>query len=109
VEALATRFIEEAITGSKAYEALLKRLRQLSRRLSRKQKGSMNRVMAKTKLARLHAHIANIRSDALHKFTADLTRRFHTIGIEDLNVRGMMANRHLAQAIANMGFYEFQR
>ena len=32
--------------------------------------------------------------------------RFHTIGIEDLNVRGMMANRHLARSIADMGFHE---
>ena len=47
--------------------------------------------------------------DALHKLTTDLTRRFHTIGIEDLNVRGMMANRHLARSIADMGFFELRR
>lgn len=34
---------------------------------------------------------------------------FHTIVIEDLNVRGMMANRHLARSIADMGFFEFRR
>ncbi|MDY0397965.1 MAG: RNA-guided endonuclease TnpB family protein [Desulfuromonas thiophila] len=60
-------------------------------------------------MARLHARIANIRSDALHKLTSDLTQRFHTIGIEDLNVRGMMTNRHLARSIADMSFYEFRR
>ncbi len=38
---------------------------------------------AKSKLAKLHAGIAAIRSDALHPLTANLTRRFHTIGIED--------------------------
>lgn len=57
----------------------------------------------------LHARIANIRQDALHKLTTDLTRRFHTIGIEDLNVRGMVRNRHLARSIADMGFFEFRR
>ena len=41
--------------------------------------------------------------------TSDLTRRFDTIAIEDLNVSGMMSNRHLARAIADMGFYEFRR
>src|SRR5690606_17609020 len=87
----------------------LNRLRRLSRSLSRKQKGSRNRAKARTKLARLHARIANIRQDALHKLTTDLTRRFHTIGIEDLNVRGMMANRHLARSIADMSFFEFRR
>ena len=63
----------------------------------------------KAKLAKLHARIAAIRSDALHKLTSDLTRRFHTIGIEDLNVRGMLKNRHLARSIADMGFFELRR
>lgn len=100
---------EPPIPGPKAHTALLKRIQRLSRSLSRKQKGSANRRKAKAKLARLHARIANIRSDALHKLTSDLTRRFHTIGIEDLNVRGMMANRHLARSIADMSFHEFRR
>lgn len=109
VKALATLSTGEAINGPKAHTSLLKRLRRLSRSLSRKQKGSRNRQKAKAQLARLHARIAYIRSDALHKLTSDLTRRFHTIGIEDLNVRGMMANRNLARSIADMGFFEFRR
>ena len=109
VSALATLSTGETITGPKPHKALLNRLRRLSRSLSRKQKGSSNRAKAKAKLARLHARIATIRSDALHKLTTDLTRRFHTIGIEDLNVRGMMANRHLARSIADMSFFEFRR
>ena len=110
VSALATLSTgEPPIPGPKAHKALLDRLRRLSRSLSRKTKGSANRHKAKAKLARLHARIAAIRSDALHKLTTDLTRRFHTIGIEDLNVRGMMANRHLARSIADMGFFEFRR
>jgi len=110
ISALATLSTgEPPIPGPKAHTALLKRIQRLSRSLSRKQKGSANRRKAKAKLARLHARIANIRSDALHKLTSDLTRRFHTIGIEDLNVRGMMANRHLARSIADMSFHEFRR
>ena len=109
VAALATLSTGETITGPKPHKALLTRLQRLSRSLSRKQKGSANRKKAKAKLARLHARIANIRQDALHKLTTDLTRRFHTIGIEDLNVRGMVRNRHLARSIADMGFFEFRR
>ena len=100
---------EPPIPGPKPHKALLGRLRRLSRSLSRKVKGSANRRKAKAKLAKLHASIASIRSDALHKLTTDLTRRFHTIGIEDLNVRGMVRNRHLARSIADMGFFEFRR
>ena len=109
VSALATLSTGEAIPGPKPHKALLGRLRRLSRSLSRKLKGSANRRKAKAKLARLHASIAAVRSDALHKLTTDLTRRFHTIGIEDLNVRGMVRNRHLARSIADMGFFEFRR
>lgn len=109
VTALATLSTGETITGPKPHKALLPRLQRLSRSLSRKQKGSANRKKAKGKLAKLHARIAAIRSDALHQLTTNLTRRFHTIGIEDLNVRGMVRNRHLARSIADMGFFEFRR
>lgn len=109
VSALATLSTGETIPGPKPHKALLGRLRRLSRSLSPKVKGSANRRKAKAKLARLHASIAAVRSDALHKLTTDLTRRFHTIGIEDLNVLGMLRNRRLARSIADMGFFEFRR
>ena len=109
VSALATLSTGETIDGPKPHKALLSRLQRLSRSLSRKEKGSSNRKKAKAKLARLHARIAAIRSDALHQLTTHLTRRHHTIGIEDLNVRGMVKNRHLARSIADMGFFEFRR
>ena len=109
VSALATLSTGEVIDGPKPHKALLLRLKRLSRSLSRKQKGSANRGKVKIKLAKLHARIASIRTDALHKLTTDLTRRFHSIGIENLNVSGMMKNRHLSRAIADMSFYEFRR
>ncbi len=109
VSALATLSTGEKIAGPKPHTALLKRLRRLSRSLSRKQNGSANRRKAAAKLARLHARIANIRADALHKLTTNLTRRFHTIVIEDVNVRGMVKNRRLARSIADMSFAEFRR
>ena len=109
IAAMATLSTGEKITGPKPHTALLERLRRLSRGLSRKEKGSANRRKARMKLARLHARIADIRSDAMHKLTSELTRRFDTIGLEDLNVRGMMANRRLARSIADMSFYKFCR
>ena len=88
---------EPPVPGPKPHKMLLKRLQRLSKGLSRKQKGSRNRQKAKSKLAKLHAKISYIRKDALHKLTSDLTRRFDTIAIEDLNVLGMMSNRYLAK------------
>ena len=107
VSALATLSTGETIAGPKPHKALLARLQRLARSLSRKQKGSANRK--KAKLAKLHARIAAIRTDALHQLTTSLTRRFHTIGIEDLNVKGMVKNPHLARSIADMGFFELRR
>lgn len=99
----------EKVEGPKPHKKLLNRVKRLSRSLSRKQKGSKNRTKAKRKLAKLHARIANIRSDAAHKLTTDLTRRFHTLGVEGLNVRGMVKNRRMSRSIHDMGLGETRR
>ena len=109
VSALATLSTGEVVEGPKPLKCLLRKVRRLSKSVARKEKGSANRQKAKIKLAKTHAEIANIRKDALHKLTSDLTSRFHTIVIEDLNVSGMVKNRKLARAISDMGFYEFRR
>lgn len=109
VKALATMSDGGVFEGPKALRHCLTKLRRLSRSLSRKVKGSGNQRKAKAMLARLHARISNIRKDGLHKLTTDIVRRFQVIGIEDLNVRGMMANERLARSIADMGFHEFRR
>lgn len=109
VTTLATLSDGDPIPGPKAHKALLKRLRRTSRSLSRKRKGSANRRKAKAKLARLHSRIASIRRDATHKATTMLAKTYRRIGIEDLNVRGMARNRHLARSIMDGGFYEFRR
>lgn len=109
VSRLATLSTGESFNGPKALRRLLNSVRRLSRALARKLKGSANRAKAKMKLARLYERISNIRRDGLHQLTTNLTQRFHTIGIENLNVKGMLKNRNLARAIADMGFYEFRR
>lgn len=109
LSALATLSNGEIIQGSKPHKALLCRLQRLSRSLSRKIKGSKNRYKAKIKLACLHARIKNIRQNTLHQLTSDLTSRFHTIGIEDLNIQGMVRNRKLARSIMDASFFECRR
>ena len=51
--------------------------------------GSANRRKSAARLARIHARVANVRVDALHKATTDLARRYETVAAEDLNVAGM--------------------
>jgi putative transposase len=109
VSHLATLSNGERIEGPKPLRTVLARLCMLNKSVSRKQKGSHNRQKAKVKLARQHARISDTRSDALHKLTTDLVLRFDTIVIEDLNVSGMVKNRHLSRAISDMGFGEFRR
>jgi putative transposase len=91
----------------------LKKLGKLQRKLSKKQKTkdpktgrtifSHNYEKQRRKVARKHQQIANLRRDSQHKFTTELARTCGVIGIEDLNILGMMANRKLARAVADAG------
>ena len=89
----------------------LKKLGKLQRKLSKKRKTtdpatkrtvfSNNYQKQRLKVARKHQQIANVRRDVQHKFTTELAQTCGAIGIEDLNILGMMANRKLARAIAD--------
>jgi putative transposase len=109
VTTLATLSTGEAITGPKAHKRLLGRLRRLNKSLSRKRRGSHNSRKARAKLGRLHARTGNIRKDATHKLTTRLAKTYRRVGIEDLNVRGMAAERCLARSIMDGGFFELRR
>lgn len=87
----------------------LKRLIRRSKQQARKKKGSNNRRKAQRKLAKEQAHIANIRRDWTHKATTSLVRENQTICIEDLNVKGMTANKKLSRALSDVIFGEIRR
>lgn len=99
----------EVLQGPKALRAGLQRLRRLSKAHSKKQKGSANRAKASRRLARAHLRIANIRNDWLHKTTTRICRENQAVGIEDLAVQNLTANRRLARAISDEGWGEFRR
>lgn len=87
----------------------LKMLKRYQRKLQKKQKGSAGRYKAQMKCARTHVKISNIRKDTLHKITTYIAGHYAQIGIEDLNVKGMVKNHNLARHIQDIGLGEFRR
>ncbi|GAI27004.1 unnamed protein product, partial [marine sediment metagenome] len=74
--------------------------KRLQRSLSRKMKDSRNRLDAKTRLAKCDLRIASIRRDAQHKATTMLATTKSVIGVESLNVAGLLKNHCLAKQLA---------
>jgi putative transposase len=89
----------------KKYQRLLK-IRQRS--LSRKKKGSKNRLKAIKRVQKTHVKIKNIRSDWQHKITTKLCRENQTICLEDLNIAGMMKS-NLAKSLSDVGLGGIRR
>ncbi|WZI66365.1 MAG: transposase [Gloeotrichia echinulata IR180] len=106
---LAVLSTTEVFEGAKSYKKSEQKLAKMQYLNRHKQVGSSNYRKAQIKIARLHQKIANIRKDTLHKITTYISKNHAVIGIEDLNVSGMLANGKLSKAIADMGFYEFRR
>ncbi|MCE7743854.1 MAG: IS200/IS605 family element transposase accessory protein TnpB [Candidatus Heimdallarchaeota archaeon] len=89
----------------KQYE---KRLAQLHRNHSRKKKGSENKRKSAKEIARLHKKISNKKKDHYHKVTADIVDRFDYIVFEDLKIKNMVKNKHLAKSISDVSWYMFR-
>lgn len=99
----------EKVSNPKHLKNHLFRLKKLQRRASKKQKGSNNRKKANLRVAKLHEYIRNSRVDFLHKLSNKLISENQTICLEDLNVKGMLQNHKLAQAISDCSWSEFNR
>ncbi|WP_405582712.1 RNA-guided endonuclease InsQ/TnpB family protein [Streptomyces sp. NBC_01092] len=84
------------------------RLAKAQRELSRKVEGSNNRAMARVKVAKVHARIADRRRDFLHKLSTRLVRENQTVVIEDLTVRNLLKNGKLARAISDAAWTDLR-
>lgn len=82
-------------------------LTKYQRRLSKKKKGSKQRVKARQKVALRYLKVQRARKDFHYKTAADLVKRFDRIAVEDLNIRGLVENHHLAQAISDVAWGQF--
>ena len=89
--------------------------RSISRRYEKNKKGvsyckTSNIIKREKELLKVNKRLTNIRKNYLHQTTTEIIRRKPSfICMEDLNVRGMMKNRHLSKAVQQQGFYEFRR
>lgn len=109
ISPLATVSDGTVIENPKALARFERKLRRLQRSLSRKVKNSKNFEKARKKLAKCAFTISNVRRDAQHKATTMLARTKSIIGVESLNVAGLLKNHCLAKRLADAGLGEFFR
>ena len=106
------RNINKSAGLKKLEKQLIREQRSLSRKYENLKKGEStqkNIQKQKLKVQRLHHKIDNIRTDYINKSIAGIVKAKPSyITIEDLNVSGMMKNRHLSKAVASQKFYEFR-
>ena len=96
-------------TNPKHLEKSQKKLAHLQKVFARKGKDTMNHEKMRIKVAKCYRRITNQRNDFLHKLSTHLVSNYDVICLEDLNVKGMEQNHHLARAIQGAAWSEFVR
>ena len=106
---LATLSTGEGVENQAFLKTALGKLRQANKRLHRRQLGSKNREKARRQVARLHYRITCMREDLLHKVTTRLAGSYGILGVETLNLAGLLKNRRLARSFSDASLGTLRR
>lgn len=115
--ALVTLADGSKVDRPKALDKNIRKIKRLQREVARKVKGSANRLKAIRRLSKVHARVAHIREDALHKITTELTKNHGCLVIEDLSIQKMAQSkdnprskqRRVNRGLLDSAFFEFRR
>ena len=84
------------------------KLVKLQKQLSKKQKDSNNRHKQRVRIAKVFEKLTSQKDAYIHSVVNELLTYYDTVFMEELNVKGMLKNHHLAKAIQEVSFYKFK-